>query len=102
MTRMTRARCFGLAFASLSTMAAVGAGCSLKLDPSLMNASPLLTEGGSAPGAGKADAGPAQALDIGDGGAPPDLGGHCASDSDCASAAAGNACVASSRCDPTW
>ena len=76
---------------------ALGAGCSLGLDPSLMTSvtSKALRDAGSA--SLSADGAAAQ------GDAPATTSGvGCATDADCASVTQATPCIGSSTCDPTW
>jgi hypothetical protein len=92
-------------------VAGAAIGCSLGLDPSLIDAAPpssdasslsedvSIEEAAALPDASRADAdavAPETSSTV-------DAGGACITDQDCVAAAAGaGACVSSATCDPTW
>ena len=104
-----RARHFALVLVAGSVAGALAVfGCSLGLDPSLMNqqdsgvADAMTAVDGDAASTGDAPTPPKDSMAGGDGMVP--LGaGQCATDKDC-QAAAGDAggCVTSAKCDKTW
>jgi|CZKU01.1.fsa_nt_gi hypothetical protein len=108
MNRHDRVRRWVFALAPLlaagGAVGAVGPGCSLELDRSLMNAGGSLRPGDGGTSVAVADAGTMTPPDasVNNGGAVPAATVTCASDSDCAASTVGNACVTAARCDPTY